>query len=205
MNITGIILAGGKNTRIGVNKALLKIGDKTIIENIISRISPLFVGTLPARGQEILLITNYPDEFNFLKRSSLQLFPDVIPGANSMGGIYSGLIHSRTHYNFLFACDMPFVNTELVSYMIKEAKDYDIVIPEGKSGYEPLHAIYSKNCIEPFKEMIAKGDLKITNVFGYVKVKIISQRDIHRFDPKELSFFNVNTKADYNEILSKSK
>ncbi|MBI2447237.1 MAG: molybdenum cofactor guanylyltransferase [Candidatus Omnitrophica bacterium] len=192
MKLTGIILAGGKNTRIGTNKALLKIGEKTIIENIISRISPLF--------PEILLITNYPDEFRFLKGSSIHLFPDVITGANSMGGIYSGLSNSKTRYNFLFACDMPFINPELVSYMIKETQGNDIVIPEGKTGSEPLHAIYSKNCIEPFKELITKGDLKITNIFNYVKVKVIKQAEISCFDPEGIAFFNVNTMADYNKI-----
>ena len=192
MNITGIILAGGKSTRIGVNKALLKIGRKTIIDNIISRISPLF--------SKIILITNYPDEFCFLKKNSISLFPDVISGANSMGGIYSGLSHSKTRYNFLFACDMPFVNPELVSYMIKGIQGNDIVIPEGKTGYEPLHAIYSKNCLKSFKKLIQKGDLKITNIFKFVKVKVITQKEVSRFDPEGIAFFNVNTMADYNKI-----
>lgn len=197
MNITGIILAGGKSSRIGVNKALLKIGRKSIIESIISRISPIF--------PKIILITNYSDDFCFLKKNSISLFPDVIPGANSMGGIYSGLSHSKTRYNFLFACDMPFVNPELVSYMIKGIQGNDIVIPEGKTGYEPLHAIYSKNCIEPFKELITKRDLKITNIFRYVKVKIIAQQEVSRFDPEGIAFFNVNTMADYNKIKEGKK
>ena len=192
MNITGIILAGGKSSRIGVNKAFLKIGRKSIIESIISRISPIF--------PQIILITNHPDEFLFLKKSSLSLFPDVVHGANSMGGIYSGLSHSKTRYNFLFACDMPFVNPELVSYMIKETQGNDIVIPEGKTGYEPLHAIYSKNCLKSFKKLIQKGDLKITNIFKFVKVKVITQKEVSRFDPEGIAFFNVNTMADYNKI-----
>jgi molybdopterin-guanine dinucleotide biosynthesis protein A len=188
--MTAIILAGGENTRMGLNKALLKINTHTIIEHIIEVIKPLF--------SEILVVTNYPEDFEFLK---LRLVRDVTPTRGSLMGIYSGLLHSKTHYNFFFACDMPFVNPDLVKFMIGQSQGYDVVIPEGKKGLEPLHAIYSKSCIEPIKEQLGRSNPKIVDFFSQVKVKMIGQSTVAHFDPDQLSFFNVNTRADYLRAL----
>lgn len=189
--MTGVILAGGENTRMGLNKALLKINTQTIIEHIVDVIKPLF--------SEILVVTNSPEDFEFLK---LKLVRDVTSTRGSLIGIYSGLIHSKTHYNFFFACDMPFVNPDLVKFMIGKSESYDVVIPKGKSGLEPLHAIYSKSCIDPIKDQLSRGNPKIIDFFPQVKVKLIDQSTITRFDPEQICFFNVNTRADYLKALT---
>ena len=98
--ITGIILAGGVSRRLGYrNKALLKIGHKSVIEHIIAALAEV--------TEDILLITNSPGEYEHL---GLPMFEDILPGSGSLGGIYTGLKVSKTHHNLIVACDIPLSN-----------------------------------------------------------------------------------------------
>lgn len=202
--MTGIILAGGRNRRIGVHKALLKLNGETIIENIIKRMLLLF--------DEVKVITNAKEIFNALaytntnkiyrrNRTSIEILPDIIPNKGPLGGIYSGLVYSKTKYNFIVACDMPFINTELVKYMMRNVRNYDIIVPRTSKGYEPLHAIYSKNCIRYIERKIKQDDLKTTCFFSEVKIKEIGEGSIKRFDPLLMSFLNINSDADYQHVI----
>jgi molybdopterin-guanine dinucleotide biosynthesis protein A len=188
--MTGIILAGGENNRMGLNKALLRLNSRTIIEGIVEVINPIF--------WEILVVTNSPEDFKFLKLKSVR---DITSTRGSLTGIYSGLVHSQTHYSFFFACDMPFIKPDLIKFMMGESQGYDVVIPQGKEGLEPLHAIYSKHCLEPIKNRLSRRDFKIVDFFPQVKVKLIDQSTITRFDPDQIGFFNINTRADYLRAL----
>ncbi len=200
--MTGIILAGGKSSRFnGVNKALLKIGNETIIENIIKKFKFIF--------NEILIVTNNPSAFNHLTNHNLtKLVKDIIPDKTSLGGLYSGLVYSSNQHNFVVACDMPFLNLDLIKYMLENVTDqYDIIIPRlnnrslPNNGYETLHAIYSKNCITPIEKQLKQNNFKIIDFFSEVKVKEISENTIRQFDPELLSFFNINTEDDYQQAL----
>ncbi len=188
--MTGIILAGGKNDRMGLNKALLKIGGATIIERLLDTINPMFT--------EIIVVTNYPDDFKFLDIRSVR---DVVSTRGSLVGVYSGLINSDTHQNFFFACDMAFVKAGLVKFMTGQSPGYDVTIPRGQDGLEPLHAIYSKECIGPIENQIKQGNMKIVDFFPLVRVKVIEKGTVVRLDPECMGFFNVNTRADYETAL----
>jgi molybdopterin-guanine dinucleotide biosynthesis protein A len=96
----------------------------------------------------------------------------------------------------VIAADMPFLNRELIGYMIGTAEGFDYVIPRMGKFYEPLHAIYSKNCISPIEDMINRDRRVIIELFDYVKVRYVDTEEIDRFDPEHLSFFNINTKQD---------
>lgn len=190
-DISGIILAGGMGKRIGYkNKALLKINDRTIIEHIIDALSEV--------TDNLLLVTNLPDEFEHL---GIAMFGDIIPKSGPIGGIYSGLSNSQTHYNLIIACDMPFVQPCLFRFLIDNIDGNDIVIPVTPDGYHPLCAIYSKSCIEPIEHLIALDELKVTSLFDYVRVKKIKFPDS---DPEcDLRvFFNINTYEDYVKAVS---
>lgn len=186
--MTGIILAGGKNTRIGVNKAFLKIHDTIIIEEIITKLSKSFSKTI--------VITNAHKFYRYL---GVELVKDIIPDKGSLGGIYTALVTSKSHHNFVIACDMPFVSHELIEYMIANAEGYDVIIPKLNNCFEPLHAIYSKNCIRPIKEQLDCNNLKILDFFDKVKVKYISEEKINQFDSRGITFFNINTKENIFE------
>ena len=189
--VTGIILAGGVSKRLGYkNKALLKIGDQSIIERVIRALSKA--------TERILLITNSPEELEHLR---LPMFGDIFPGSGSLGGIYTGLKVSKTHHNLVIACDMPFIGPHLLTFLIDHRKNYDVVVPITPDGHHPTCAIYSKGCIEPIEVQIKTGNLKIASFFPHVKINRI---DMEALDPCYDSnmFFNINTGEDYLKALS---
>lgn len=191
MTITSIVLAGGRSSRLGREKLAEVIAGKSLIERAISRLSPL--------SQEIIVVISQKQA-----RSSLPSYTypeaktvvDLYPEKGSLIGIYTGLVHSTNFINVVVACDMPFLNLELLQYMVKIASGFDVVIPRLGNQTEPLHAVYSKNCIKPIEERIKQGNLKVTGFFDSVKVRYLGEEELDRFDPERLSFFNINTEAD---------
>lgn len=188
-NVTGIILAGGKSTRIGTNKAFLKIGGYTIVEEIYSKLKDVL--------SRVIIIANEIERFNFL---GAQIAPDIIPFKGPLGGIYTGLIESSSFHNFITACDMPFLHQGMVEYMLDESNACDVIVPEYKRRLEPLCAVYSKNCIEPIENQLRQNNLKVTDFFQFVKTKVISEQEIIRYDPKGMCFININTAKEYERF-----
>ena len=131
--VTAVILAGGKSSRMKSNKALLPFSGELFIERIHRQLTALF--------SEVILVTNTPEFYRFLP---CRMVPDEFPGLGSLAGIHAGLKHSKTEHIFVVACDMPYLNSELMRQMISKAQESDVVIPESDGGYEPLHAVYSK-------------------------------------------------------------
>ena len=103
---------------------------------------------------------------------------------------------SDSPYNLVVACDMPFLNQDLLRYMIQLSVDFDLVVPRVNNYVEPLHAVYSRSCLAPIEDMIAQGKLSVNKLLDLVRVKYVEAEEIDRFDPEHLSFFNINTKAD---------
>ena len=97
---------------------------------------------------------------------------------------------------------MPFLNTGLLQFMVDLASDFDVVVPRLDGRPEPLHAIYSKRCLEPIEGRLKRQDLKITLFFEEVRVAYVDEEDIDLFDPDRLSFFNVNTQEDLDKALA---
>ncbi len=91
---------------------------------------------------------------------------------------------------------MPFLNLDLLDYMVRVTDDFDLIVPRVGKLIEPLHAIYSKRCLTHIRELIKKNELQVYQLFPLVKVRYIESEEINRFDPKHLSFFNINTEAD---------
>lgn len=189
-SITGIILAGGKSSRMKHEKAFLKLGAKTIIEELISRLKKNFC--------KLIIIAN--DTRKYME-FGLEMASDILPEKGPLGGIYTALVKSDSFYNFVFACDMPFINQDLIRYMLKECRGYDITIADYNGRLQPLCAIYSKNCIEPIKKQLEKNELKIRDFFDYVKVRKISKEEITKFDSGGLSFSNINTPEEYLALM----
>ena len=205
--LTGIILAGGKAGRIkGRDKAFLKIGKDRLIDiqlrslkKIFSRQAILNEGGIPPEaGKRIIVVTNSPQGYKNLK--GVKLVSDIIPDIGPLGGIYSGLLASKSFYNFVIACDMPYINLSLIKYMYKKARGYDVVVPEVNHRYEPLFGIYSKNCLEIIKESLSKKNFKIRKFFPKIKLKVVSKKEILRFGHPEQLFMNINTQRELSLI-----
>lgn len=192
MEISCIILAGGKSIRLGHDKVTERLGNSTLLEKVISLIDSFC--------QEIVIVTAEKREFEQLSSNpKVKAVTDIFPGRGSLGGIYTGLVRSVSFQNLVIAADMPFLNRELIAYMIETAEGFDYVIPRMGKFYEPLHAIYSKNCISPIENMINQDRRVIIELFDFVKVRYVDSEEIDRFDPEHLSFFNINTQQDLDK------
>ena len=196
--MTGVILAGGKNSRIGLNKAFLEIGGKRIIDRTVEIYKKIF--------DEILIITNTLEDYQYLTESvilgeaknlKLKIYTDLIPHRGSLGGIYTGLHYSKSDYAFFAACDMPFLNERVIRHIIKVARDYDIIVPYFKHRLHPLHAVYSKKCLPLIKVMVGKNRLKIKDLFLKCKVKRVMDIPQTKLPP----FSNINTKENYKQAI----
>lgn len=180
--MTGIVLAGGKSSRMGFNKALIEFGGRRLIEAIVDRLAGLF--------PEVLIIANDPDLYGYL---GVKVIPDLIPDSGSLGGIYTGLTAAAHSRCFFAACDMPFLNADLITLLVREAEGWDVVVPRVAGELQPMHAIYTRSCLPFIKEAIDKGMLKIAGFFPKVKVKTIEEPALRAVDPHLLGFMNVNT------------
>jgi molybdopterin-guanine dinucleotide biosynthesis protein A len=193
MDVTGIILAGGKNLRLGRNKALEKIGGVTIIERVINRLEPII---------SHLVIVTADEKNQLMPISSAKFIADIYPGKGPLGGIYTGLSASHTKLNIAVACDMPFLNTELLKHMLELARGFDAVVPRTRvSFFEPLHAVYSRTCLPVIKNHLESDQLSIRAFLAEVKVRYIEEDECKRYDPELLSFFNMNRQADYERAM----
>jgi molybdenum cofactor guanylyltransferase len=185
-----IILAGGKGRRLGRNKVAETINQKSLIEHVIS--------SLMSFQSEIIVVVAADSKVPALDSySDVRIVEDIIPGKGTLGGIYSGLMKSKTDSNIVVACDMPFINIELLKYMAGLAAEADVIVPQTEAKtLEPLHAVYSRNCAGPIEELLKQNRLSVMELYTRVKVKYITEPDIARFDPQHLSFFNINTESD---------
>ena len=147
---------------------------------------------------ETILITNRPTDYASL---GLPMFTDMIPEKGSLGGIYTALCYSHQPYTLVLACDMPFVNASLLRYMAELCQDdqFDVIVPRVERYPEGLHAIYSQACLQPIRERIDADQLKVISFYGRVRVRFLDEAEYQPFDPKKLSFFNVNTLEELAE------
>jgi len=184
-------LAGGEGKRLGADKAFLRIGGRVLIEGIVEKTARI--------GDEVIIVTNSPQRYGHLE---VRVVGDVYPGKGALGGIYSGLKAARNHHSLVVACDMPFLDLRLLRYMILLSPGQDVVIPRVGGLTEPLHAIYSKQCLQPIERVLAAGGLKIIDFFREVRVCYVEEQEIKLFDSQCLSFFNINTLADLEKARS---
>jgi molybdopterin-guanine dinucleotide biosynthesis protein A len=187
--ITGIILSGGKSIRMGENKAFIEIEGIPIINRIFTLFQGLF--------QEIIIVTSEKEQFINL---DAKIYSDLFPNRGVLAGLYTGLFFSSFMYSFCVACDMPFLKESVIKYLIKNIQNNDVIVPRTKEGLQPLHGIYSKNCLGPIKNIIEQGKYKITDFYPMVEIKIIDEVELYSLDPTRESFINVNTQEELNLI-----
>jgi molybdopterin-guanine dinucleotide biosynthesis protein A len=184
-SISGIILAGGGSRRMGgINKALLHVGGRPIIQRAARTLSQVL--------REVIVITNAPEEHKFL---GLPLYRDLVPGGGALGGLYTGLSKCSGRYAFLVGCDMPFLNEGVIAYMVSIAlaDQYDVVVPRINGRLQPMHAIYGKNCLDPTEQQLKGDDLRILNFFTTMRVLEVQESELSCYDPHCRFVMNINT------------
>jgi molybdenum cofactor guanylyltransferase len=138
--------------------------------------------------------------------SNIKVVTDIFPEKAALGGLYTGLSYSKNNYSIIVACDMPFLNSALLQYMVNISPGYDAVIPRIGNYLEPLHAVYSKNCIATAEKLINNNELSVRKLVGLLKTRYILKKEIMIYDPDIVSFFNINNNFDLEKaekILAK--
>lgn len=184
---TGVILAGGENTRLpGKKKALRQVGSKVLLDTITQIFSSLF--------DEVFLVVRDPKDFC---KQDLDIVTDIYPSKCALAGIHAGLFYSSNPYVFITACDTPFIKSNVIEYIVNQIEPgKDIIIPRTYDGYEPLSAVYSKNCIPHIEENLNKDIYMIKKFFRWRKVKTIEPDTLEKLDPDFRFMFNINTQED---------
>lgn len=192
------ILAGGQSRRMGQDKALLQVQGRTLLERVIERAGSI--------ASEIFIVAYDRPEY---ERFGLRVVLDRFPHAGSLGGIYTGVSEAVHDYCLALACDMPFINVDLLSHMASLPRDYDVLVPSlaaersgqgGRETLETLHAIYAKTCEREMEERLRAGAFKIVDAFAGLRVRRIPEGEIRKFDPELLSFFNANTPEEFTWV-----
>lgn len=170
----------------GINKALLEVGGRSIAGRVAETLTGLFA--------EVLVITNSPEDFQFL---GLPMHGDRIPGHGSLGGLYTGLSFCSGDYVFLVACDMPFLRQDVISYMVDRIDGYDVIVPRIRGWLQPLHALYNRSCLPLIEKGLGCDDLRIVNFFDQAHLLEIPEESLAPFDPLFRFIINVNTPEEF--------
>jgi molybdenum cofactor guanylyltransferase len=188
-----IILAGGKGSRLGREKAWVELEGKSLLQRAVSNVEFL--------NSEIIIVKAPNRELPPVSAEiNIRVVHDSFAGKGPLAGIFTGLTSSKFQYNFILACDMPLLNKELVTYMVSVAKSYDAVVPRPGDHLEPLQAIYSKGCICEIVKLLALDERSVLDVSKRVHTRFLELSEIERFDPSHTSFMNINTPADFAKI-----
>ena len=202
-DITAIILAGGNSSRMGLNKSLLKINNSTFIDRTIKLLENIF--------DDIIIVSNFQDDYT---NSGIQIFKDVYPGYGPLAGIHSGLLNSNSEKIFVVSNDLPFLNIELLEYILNVKTENPIVVPEEAGHTHYLCGIYSKSCIgaaeniltasrEEPKSSSGKSGRKynVRRLLDECGGEIIGIENLPFYS--EDLFFNMNSFDDYNYVKMK--
>ncbi len=182
-----VILAGGKSSRMGVDKSHVNLFGKLMIDRIIERIG--------SKGDDIIVVSN---EVIKISTGKIKFVPDYYRNFGALAGLHAGIKAAKNENVLVVANDMPFINLELFDYMRQRmVPGIDVVIPDNGRGLEPFHAIYrKKSCLPAIEKAIQEQSKRIISWFPLVKVVIVEESVIDSMDPERLAFFNVNTPED---------
>ena len=191
--VYGLVLAGGKSRRMGTDKALLPFLGQPLIARVLARLAPI--------ADEIIVTTNQPEKYAFL---GVSLFPDIIPERGALSGLYTALSAASHPLVAVVACDMPFVNPDLLAAQRERIVETnaDIVIPQTEHGLEPLHTIYRREaCLPHVEAALQAGKWRVDAWFHQVNMETFSLEAILTHDPDLRSFRNLNTPAELEAAI----
>ncbi len=187
--ITGIVLAGGRSSRMGSDKGLVQLEGKKFIEHILAALIP--------NVNEIIIVANN-DNYNTF---GYKVVEDIIKDCGPLGGIYTGLMNSKTENNLIVSCDIPFINEGLIRYIIENSGKAEIAVPVYKGNTEPLCAIYTKRITDRLYNLIMCKELKIQSVLRHFLTREIHITERQKFYHDKL-FVNINTPEELKQQMN---
>ncbi len=187
----GYILAGGKSSRMGRDKGLIVLEEKTIIQHVIEQLKPTV--------NKLVLVSNNPE----YKKFGLEVIGDIIKNIGPAGGIHAALNHTDTEQNFIVSCDMPFITTLAVEFLIYQSSQTQITVPVYNQKIEPMFGVYSKECLLKWSWLIQQGVIRLQDILSHFSVLKLNVDGNSLF--YDSVFININTQEDFNQVLKKSK
>lgn len=187
-DVTGVLLAGGKSRRMGQDKALLQLDGMTLFERSLLLLQQFF--------SHILIAGERPD----LERSGVPAIADFYPGS-ALGGIHTGLFAAETDWIFVAPCDMPYPDARIVTRLLAERNGFDAVVPRTPEGYEPVFALYHKNCLTQMEAMLQQNEFRIYDFYQRIRIRYLESADLP--EGWERSLINLNTPAQLARIKEK--
>lgn len=189
-DVTGILLAGGKSSRMGKDKALIKYGDETFMSDSIKKLNELF--------NEVIIVTNNVDKYQIENAKTIK---DIYSGMGPMGGIHAALKEAQNSWIFVVPCDMPLWEPFLVEEILRHRTGYDIVVPTIKERMEPLFALYKKTCLHKIEDCLDNNIVKVIELYPLVQTNFLDLGKIQGLDIQcTKSFFNINTPDDLYKL-----
>lgn len=185
LNITGVLLAGGKSRRMGQDKARLEIDGNPMFERALELLQCFCSTTLIAGDR--------PD----LARPELPCLPDIFPGS-ALGGLYTGLNASNTEWILVAPCDMPYPDKRIAERMLETRNGYDAVVPRTPAGYEPVFALYHKNCLPQMENMLRQNQFRIYDFYQRINIRYLDPPDLP--EGWERALININTPEDLARV-----
>ncbi|HIS29730.1 MAG TPA: molybdenum cofactor guanylyltransferase [Candidatus Avamphibacillus intestinigallinarum] len=191
MTTCGVILAGGQSSRMGRNKALLEMDDQTSIEKIYHELKDIV--------EEVVIIANEPTLYRFL---NVPIYQDRFVDKGPLAGIETAMYHKSEYEQYIIvACDTPLINQDVLTYLLKEIKGYDAVIPSYDGHIHPLSGIYSAHSYQVIRERLQNNQLKIRVLFDEMNTKYIEQFDGFSEEVLANHFFNMNYPEQYHWVI----
>lgn len=190
--LTLAILAGGEGRRFGGDKALAELWGQPLLSHLLDRLAGL--------SAETLIVTNRPADY---AQFNQRLVGDLLPGRGVLGGLYTALHYAACPWVLCLACDMPLVNRTLLEYLLTLRDGVDAVLPRLNGRAEPLHAAWSRACLEPVRAALERGDRRAISFLPAVRVRYVDEAEIDAVDPAHLSFLNINTLDQLEEVAKR--
>ncbi|MDN5293175.1 MAG: molybdenum cofactor guanylyltransferase [Eubacteriales bacterium] len=189
MQISGVILAGGKSRRMQVNKAFLAEASRPLIEIIREKVA--------AVAAEVIIVTNDPTAY--LEVAADQIVTDLIPRRGPLGGIHAGVEAASFSAIFVTACDMPFITPSLINLLCQkmEETEAEAVVPFWQEKWQPLCALYHKSCLPAVERCLKEARLKVTSFYPSIRVQPLTEDEIATVGDPQRLFFNVNRPEDW--------
>ncbi len=190
-HITGFVLAGGRSSRMGQDKGLMLLNGKEMALSVIEQLVPCV--------DEVVIVSNRRE----YKKYGFKVIEDLIKNVGPAGGIYTALKYSCTEHNFFVSCDMPFVTTQSIEYLISRAGDAEITIAAAQAEIHPLFGVYSKSCADKFEHYINRHELKLKNIITHFNHQLIDMSSCS--DEQDSLFKNINTPEEFFDSLNKAE
>jgi molybdopterin-guanine dinucleotide biosynthesis protein A len=215
-NVEAFLLAGGKSSRMGRDKALLEFSGAPMIQRTANLLTALVIKTtlvISANQSGNPHDTNDASDTNRYSNFGLPTIADSWPSFGPLGGIATALANAQSKWCLILACDMPFLTKEWLTFLLghiaqhetEAPTEIDVIIPETTRGLEPLCALYRASCAPILAATLDRGVRKVTDAVADLKLHRIAVNEWRKFSPDGNLFGNLNTWQDYLEAQQRLK